>query len=298
MSQSMDEKLEKAREILESAIETYRPKHIFSLLSGGHDSMTVTHFAASVLGDRLAAVVHINTGIGIEQTREYVRERCKDFGWKLLEYKATENTKADGTPAPQTYEDLVVERGFPGPFHHRKMYNRLKERQIYRLCRDFDANPKEPIMLVSGCRKEESTRRMGTTKPIDPQGRIIWVAPFADMSGVDCSDYMDSNQIPRNEVKDLIHMSGECLCGAFAHKGELAEIELWFPETAAEIRRIEKRVREAGFPWGWEESPPSWWSERKLAQKHGQHDAFEEEAEAEIQYLCTGCGKRAEESGV
>src|SRR5690606_927545 len=184
---------------------------------------------------------------------------------------------------------------FPGAFGHGMMYNRLKERQLRRLARDFEATPKTPIMLISGCRQEESTRRMGTTKPIDPQGRVIWVAAFANLTALDCSAYMERERIKRKAVKDLIHMSGECLCGAFAHPGELNEVELWFPEVAAEIRRIEANVKAAGFPWGWEEQPPKWWNDRKTAAKSGQQDAFEDEAIAEIQYLCTGCGKRAEE---
>jgi 3'-phosphoadenosine 5'-phosphosulfate sulfotransferase (PAPS reductase)/FAD synthetase len=290
----LKDKLHEARGYIETAIEMHAPKHVFCLLSGGHDSMSVTHFAAGVLGKRLEAVVHVNTGIGIEQTRQYVRDQCAGYGWNLLEYKATENTKADGTPDPQVYEDLVTAHGFPGAFHHRKMYNRLKQRQIERLARDFGATTAEPIMLISGCRKEESTRRMGTTKPIDPQGRLVWVAAFAEMTGLDCSDYMQREGITRNQVKDLIHMSGECLCGAFAKPGELKELALWFPEDAANIRRIEAKVRAAGFPWGWEEQPPEWWSARKLAAKFGQADAFEQEAADEIQYLCVGCNKRAE----
>jgi hypothetical protein len=176
------------------------------------------------------------------------------------------------------------------------MYNRLKGRQIERLCRDFGASSKEPVMLISGCRKEESTRRMGTTKPIDPQGRAVWVAAFAEMTAIDCGDYMQREGIVRNPVKDLIHMSGECLCGAFAHPGELKEIALWFPKDAANLRRIESEVRAAGFPWGWEDEPPDWWLARKKALKSGQQDAFEQEALDEIQYLCMGCNKRAEDA--
>lgn len=291
----LKDKLQEARGYIETAIEMHKPKHIFTLLSGGHDSMSVTHFAASVLGKRMEAVVHINTGIGIEQTRRYVREQCAHHGWNLLEYKATENTNAKGEPDPIVYEDLVTRLGFPGAFGHGMMYNRLKERQLRRLARDFDATPAEPIMLVSGIRAEESSRRMRTTtQAIDPQGRTVWVAAFYQLTGIDCGEYMQREGIRRNEVKDLIHMSGECLCGAYAHPGELKEIELWYPETAAEIRRIEARVRAAGFPWGWEEQPPEWWTDRKKAKAAGQHDAFEEEAEAEIQYLCVGCNKRAE----
>lgn len=297
----MGEKLEQARQWIEKAIEQHKPAHIFGLYSGGHDSGSVTHFAAAVLGDRMAGVVHINTGIGIEQTRQHVRKVCDIYGWDLLEYKATENTRADGTPDPIIYEDLVKRHGFPGAFGHGMMYNRLKERQIRRLCRDYGATPKAPIMLISGCRKEESTRRMGTTKPIDPQGRIVWVAPFADMTALDCREYMTMHGVPKNPVKDLIHMSGECLCGAFAHKGELAEIEAWFPDTAREIRRIEREVAKAGFPWGWEDKPPAWWTDRKQARAAGQGDAFEQEWDHEVgsltEYLCTACHKRAEAGG-
>lgn len=291
----MKEKLQGARETIEEAIERHRPKHIFTLYSGGHDSACSTHFAASVLGDRLTGVVHVNTGIGIPQTREHVRQVCKQFGWPLLEYKATENTKADGTPAPVIYEDLVVEQGFPGAHHHRKMYNRLKERQLERLCREYGITSKAPGLFVTGCRSQESTRRMGNVKRIDDQGRMVWAAPFREMDALECSEYMKENGLPRNPVKDLIHMSGECLCGAFAHKGELAEIELWFPETAAEIKRIQQRVYEAGFPWGWEEQPPKWWLDKRQADKKGQEDAFEEEWMDELdsirEMLCTACHK-------
>ena len=289
----MKEKLKKAKDILEAAIRLHSPKYIFGLFSGGHDSCTVTHFVASVLEDRMEGVVHINTGIGIPQTRQYVRDTCKHYGWNLLEYKATENTKADGTPDPMIYENLCMRFGFPGAYGHRMMYNLLKERQLRRLSRDYQATPKQPIMLISGCRREESIRRMGTVKEVDPQGRNVWVSPFADMTAIDCADYMQIHQIKRNSVKDLLHMSGECLCGAFAHKGELEEIELWYPEVAARIKEIEQKVREAGFPWGWEENPPVWWSDRKKAQKSGQHDAFEKELKEEIEYLCMSCPERA-----
>lgn len=292
----LKDKLREAQGYIEMAIEQHQPAHIFSLLSGGHDSMTVTHFTARTLRERLTAVVHVNTGIGIPQTRQYVRDQCSHYGWNLLEYKAAENISAKGEPDPMIYEDIVSANGFPGADAHNIMYSKLKERQIRRLGRDFGATAKAPMMLISGVRKEESTRRMGNTKLLDVQGRTIWLAPFIRMTALDCSAYMEREEIKRNPVKDLLHMSGECLCGAYAHPGELSEIELWFPEVAENIRRIEAKVRAAGFPWGWEEQPPEWWTDRKKAAASGQQDAFEEEAIAEIQYLCTGCGKRAEDA--
>jgi hypothetical protein len=52
-------------------------------------------------------------------------------------------------------------------------------------------------------------------------------------------------------------MSGECLCGAFAHKGEREEIRFFFPEVIEKIETLEKEVRELGkikeerCNWGW-----------------------------------------------
>jgi 3'-phosphoadenosine 5'-phosphosulfate sulfotransferase (PAPS reductase)/FAD synthetase len=292
-------KLDKGREYIEQAIEQYNPSHCFALFSGGNDSLTATHFATSVLGDRLDGVVHVNTGIGIPQTRQFVRAACQWFGWPLLEYKAVENTRGDGSPDPIHYEDLVMRWGFPGPPGHGVMYNRLKERQIRRLIRDHKISNRK-ILLVSGCREQESTRRMGTVTPIDPDGRRIWVAPFTHMDAVEVRDYMDQHELPRNPVKQYLEMSGECLCGAFAHEGELEEIRTWYPETAARIEAIQERVvNEAGFPWGWEERAPEWWDKEQARRKVGQADAFEEELENEIgkatQHLCTACHKRSED---
>lgn len=53
----LKDKLRAAQGILEMAIEEYRPKHIFCLLSGGHDSMSCTHASARALGNRLTGVV-------------------------------------------------------------------------------------------------------------------------------------------------------------------------------------------------------------------------------------------------
>ncbi len=249
----MHDKLKDAGHLIESAIAQYNPVAIFSLFSGGHDSLTMTHFVARYLGDRLTGVCHINTGIGIRQTREFVRNICKQFGWRLLEYKATENVKADGTPDPQIYSDIVVEHGFPGPGIHHIMYARLKERQLLRLIRDHKTQWKDKILLLSGARKKESNRRMRNVIGIQKEGARIWVAPFQDFTDTDQQDYMTLFSLPKNPVKEYLCMSGECLCGSFAQPNELKEIELWYPEAAAEIKAIEERARLAGqanHVWG------------------------------------------------
>ena len=57
----------KEQEFLRGVVAEHRPVKTFALFSGGHDSICSTHLAMeSGVAD---AVVHVNTGIGIPQTR-------------------------------------------------------------------------------------------------------------------------------------------------------------------------------------------------------------------------------------
>lgn len=240
---------------IDAAYQQFQPVAIFGLFSGGHDSLTATYIASQ--HPKFTAAIHINTGIGVEQTREFVRTTCQERGWPLREYKAMEHTRADGTADPQDYRAFVRQYGFPGAHGHGMMYARLKERQLRAAIRDAKRghSRRSCVMLVSGCRSQESSRRMGNTEEVQKRAAQLWVAPIHDLSKLDCSEVIKFAGLKRNLVVDLIHKSGECLCGAFAKKGELSELELWFPEKAAEIRALEAEV-EPKFGWGWEGQPP------------------------------------------
>jgi hypothetical protein len=195
------------------------------LFSGGNDSTVLAH----LMRHRATHAAHANTGIGIEQTREFVRKACADWGLPLLERRP---------PTRSRYEDLITETdpetgevaGFPGPARHWKMYQRLKLRAIERVQAELIDNPwRQRIVLLA----------------------------------------------------DLIHMSGECLCGAFAKPGELDEIGDWFPDVAAHIRGLEAKVRAAGAPeercrWGW-----GAYRDRKTAEQPSKSGA-----------MCSSCEER------
>ena len=255
----MQDQINEALNRLSSAIEEYKPIAVFGLFSGGHDSFCASYIAS--LHPSFTAAVHINTGVGIPGTRDYVYKTAQTRGWPLREYKATENTRSDGSLDPQIfYADIVRKFGFPGPFSHRMMYTKLKERQLRRLERDFEAsgNQKNPrrVMYVSGARSAESERRMANTNEVQLDGRRIWVAPIHDWSKLDTTKLMEAVEQPRNLIVDLIHKSGECLCGAFAKKGELAELGMW-PQTRPAYDAIIRLENEIGpqFGWGWEDKP-------------------------------------------
>ena len=85
----------------------------------------------------------------------------------------------------------------------------------------------------------------------------IWCNPIFWWHGWDRDAYIAKHNLPINEVSATLGMSGECLCGAYAHPGELALIRCIDAPTADRITRLEGLVLASGFPWGWEGKPPT-----------------------------------------
>jgi 3'-phosphoadenosine 5'-phosphosulfate sulfotransferase (PAPS reductase)/FAD synthetase len=223
------------------------------LFSGGNDSTLLAH----MFRDRATYAVHCNTGIGIEETRQFVRDTCTTWDLPLLE---------EHPPPGSSYHELVLDQGFPGPAHHWKMYQRLKERSLRQAVRYLVAQPRrQRVIFLAGRRRDESKRRADVPAS-EREGSVVWVSPLVNWTNADMHAYRSAHpDLPRNKVADVLHMSGECLCGSFAKPEELAEIEWWFPEVAKEIHALEHEVRAAGIPeprcrWGWGrrsgEAPP------------------------------------------
>lgn len=228
-------------------VTTQDKRHVGTALlySGGNDSTTLAH----MMRGWSDWAIHANTGIGIEQTREFVRKTCAEWGLPLIE---------KSPPAGSTYRELVLDQGFPGPGQHFKMFQRLKERAIMAARAELVTQPRrERIVFLAGRRKDESVRRANI--PLwEREGSIIWVSPMVFWTKLDLNTYrVMCGDVPVNEASSLIHMSGECLCGSFAHKGELEEVAQFYPEVAAEIQSLEAEVRAAGqikperCRWGW-----------------------------------------------
>jgi 3'-phosphoadenosine 5'-phosphosulfate sulfotransferase (PAPS reductase)/FAD synthetase len=269
---------------LDGVVERNDPGHVYALFSGGTDSLCSTHLASR--HPRFTGVVHVNTEIGIEATRGFVRSACAAYGWPLTEPYPPRPPFKDrhGQPwgeAGQTaYEALVLRWGFPGPRGHTLMYNRLKERCLARLVRGCGGDRR--IVLVTGVRRGESRRRMGHIVAEQRDGRRVWCAPLVNWGDEEKREYRDRYSLPVNDVARRLCMSGECLCGAFARPHELAEIERVSPETAAYIRRLELRVQAAGqvrCRWGEKPARPS--------KKKAGHGPFLP--------LCVGCEAKYEE---
>jgi 3'-phosphoadenosine 5'-phosphosulfate sulfotransferase (PAPS reductase)/FAD synthetase len=206
------------------------------LWSGGNDSNILAH----LLRRSATHAIHANTGIGIEETRQHVRDTCHEWGLPLIEEHP-----------PISYRDLVLERGFPGPAQHWKMYTRLKERCLDQARHKLGVarSRSKVAIFYAGRRREESSRR-SQVKLWESDGSVIWISPLAFWTKLDLNTYRTMHHsVPRNRVSDLIHMSGECLCGAFAEEGELDMIGEWFPGVVESIRQLESDAKAVGIPY-------------------------------------------------
>ncbi len=233
--------------VIDEAVGMCRYARMAPLFSGGHDSYCAC-FVAAQHRKFDGNVYHINTGIGSKATRDFVEQVCRDEGWKLNVLKSK-----------NTFEQIIRFSGFPGPGAHKWMYLRLKDKCIDQITKKGRKHHK--TLLVTGCRSQESARRMGHVQKIkvgdgvlDKKGRVrrghrIWVNPCHDWSSGDQIDFMDYNQLARNPIKlSPLAMSGECFCGSFARPDELDMIRKFAPDVAVEIDRLQLIAREQNHP--------------------------------------------------
>jgi 3'-phosphoadenosine 5'-phosphosulfate sulfotransferase (PAPS reductase)/FAD synthetase len=125
------------------------------------------------------------------------------------------------------------------------------------------------VALVTGARSQESTRRMGHVEPVKVgewqesadgtrkhvRKNRVWVAPCHDWSAEEQLAYMEWFDLPKNPVKLMLGMSGECFCGAFASPGELDRIRHHCPDVAAKIDRLAEIAKANGRPCVWGTRP-------------------------------------------
>lgn len=263
---------------------------IFTLYSGGNDSVVATHMVRRYLAARplfrhhFQGVVHVDTGIAIPQTTQHVREVADVWESKLLELRPR-----------VTYLDLVlgnvratkgpnigrsVWRGFPGPGGngqpHHVMYSRLKDQPWQALRKRYVGNQgsRKKVMYLAGMRWDESEKRFHNAEEVGPKGAIIWVSPIVHWTNTHMREYRAKwrcdkvhkhephrmcfdQALPLNEVTANLHMSGDCTCGCYAKPNELDEISFFYPPVGERIRRDQEIVREAGIAaWKWGTPPP------------------------------------------
>ena len=293
--------LSQGAEAVQKAIKEYEPTEVFAGFSGGDDSLVATDFLHRLMPSR-ARTVHINTGIGFQTTRQYVRSMCAEQEWRLEEVHAEED-------CGQSYEEIVrgnekVPGGFPGPAAHQPpnsyIYDRLKGRAVCKLHRDWKGERGNKILLITGIRKDESERRMGYDDTVIDQDPgfpgVIWVNPIYYMGAAKRDQYIQQRGLERNPATKVCGTSGECLCGAFDEDGQaldelkaqcnlLDEMDLY--------RRIVSLQQEVWdkYPWRYDERRPDWYEEARGGQLSLEGLPGSENQNRVAQRMCVGCGK-------
>jgi phosphoadenosine phosphosulfate reductase len=135
---------------------------------------------------------------------------------------------------------LVTQHGFPSPAAHRFMYTYLKERPLRQAVKKLRDGGR--IGLVTGVRVQESVRRMGNVESLSRSGNQVWIAPLKHWSKRNCIDLITESGVERNPVAKTLHMSGECLCGAYAKQDERSLIEMFYPDTHEYLSGLEELV--------------------------------------------------------
>lgn len=232
-----------AEHIIHDAVDRHQPAGVYALFSGGSDSTTMLDIARRT--GRLDGVIHVNTTIGIRATREFVRQVCADWQLPLIEQAP-----------PQSYAEIVRERGFFGPKDHGYAYRLLKKEAIRIIKRRLLTwRGQDKLMFLTGMRSAESDRRMAHGAADRLEERIWWINPIRDFTSDTMAEYRESRpDLPVNPVGRALGRSGECLCGCFAVRDvELPIVRELDPDTADLIESLEQEVGAAGSPfcrWG------------------------------------------------
>lgn len=178
----------------------------YALFSGGDDSLASTHFIMK--NDLADVVLHLATNTGLAENAEYVVETCREFDWPLRV-----------EPSPMSLAEMAMKYGFPGSAYHNVAYSYLKERQLFAIAKEYDGKPR----FKTGVLKDESDRRAKTIADEEVQEHRSWYwhAPIREWLESFVDDYREAFDLPKNPVAAKIHRSGDCYCGAYAHRDEL-----------------------------------------------------------------------------
>lgn len=308
--------------IVEAFQDQNDPDYVYALVSGGGDSTTAC-VASQEFGIEVDAVVHCNTGTGVEETRRFVMDMCLEWDLPYIELTSLKdadtkrhqpsmrdgvNIRSPDEPDENPYADLdttyygtrrknddyeknVRKMGFPGPSMHWMTYLSLKKKPIKRFVK-YHHDDDDDVAFVSGVRKDESNRRaknMSDDALSENFGGCTVVSPIADWTASDVSKYKMDRNIKSNPVSDILGMSGECMCGAYGSRDELKKLKQWgFDDAARRLERLEMEVLDTQVSKGYVPEEYALWG-------HGNNrDVDPPEEEMPQMLLCADCDESCE----
>lgn len=215
-----------------------RTREGWALLSGGKDSTLSALTADSE--DRLKGVVYIDTGIGLEETRQYVEDLSNDFGWELKIFKGY-----------VSYDSYILRHGFPTPAGHSQIMHILKLDAVRRFISWAKKEYSDIPLIYSGVRSQESDRRSRWARRFQHYQGADWDCPIFHYSDEQVWKKHFELNVPINSSYGIIGKSGDCLCGAFGNLSEKRMIEKYYPYLSDHIKELEEQTTSTKYNiWG------------------------------------------------
>jgi len=202
----------------------------WALFSGGKDSTA----CVEVLSDenKLAGILSIDTGISAPDWLPFIQAQSARWNVPHEIIKTT----AD-------YDQLVCKYGFPGPGLHGLFMNYLKGRAVRQFKKRYRSEK-----LASGVRAYESTRRFKKTREWGEfEGVAVW-APLFNWTTEAVWRFVNERGFKRSPAYEVLCISGDCLCGAYATEMERAAIKAFYPCVDERLKRLETLTNKL---WGW-----------------------------------------------
>lgn len=265
--------MNKEQKILDSAIETWNPRQIVCLFSGGYDSMCATHLTHTLNRHGIPmSTWSIDTKLSADGWTDFVSGVAEEL--QFNDYHIYSNDKGFSQ-----FVESVRLTGCPRNRQgHTYTYQKLKERAIDAIHMLYKKDVHDKTLFVSGMRRAESAYRANA----DEHSRVgnsnkIFVAPIVYWSDLDVARYRIENDLPDNPFYNTVKGSGDCQCnwGNFITLGELQQHS---PVLAAgNVALLDKLSRE-NHGYGWDGSI------------EGQMSLFD--APLNTPFLCSGCSRR------
>lgn len=266
--------MKQPQQILTEAIETWKPRQIVCLFSGGYDSMCATHLAHRLDTHGIPmATWSIDTKLSADGWIDYVGGVAEELAFN--DYHIYSNDKGFA----QFCESVRV-TGCPRNISgHTYAYQKLKERAIDAMHMIYKKDPSDKTLFISGMRRAESQRR-AKSQEYERVGKSnkIFVAPIVYWTDLEVARYRIENDLPDNPFYDTVKGSGDCQCnwGNFLTLGEL---QMRSPILASGNVAIIDRLSRDNHGYGWDGT------------SEYQKSLFDD-TELDTPFLCTNCSRK------
>lgn len=226
--------------------------------SGGRDSALACYIANKVAKNltKKFRLVHVDTGVALRETREYVERYASWMGSDLIVLRT-----------PYDYFEYVAKYGYPNIVKNRWCWRLLKREPLYQF-RVSELKEGVNALWVLGIRSSESIFRLEkyrklastlTAAKIKDLPVVEWL-PVLHLDGKTVEALIEKFGIPKSPVWHKIGMSGDCICLAATHKKALEALFLNYPDVAEKFYKFDKSLtpRDRSYP-----IPFGLWNEKK-----------------------------------